>query len=402
MRRKTGFLLLLTAFILGSAAIASRMPSRAYAQDAAQPDRPSVQVLEADERHLIVELTVPTFEAQSVTHDGVEYQRLRVAEWPLWGQPGQPQLPMFTVPLGMPGPGEPQVVVTETETELIEGVWPYPAPALELGGTEDVPQVVEVFSFDPKAYSADTFYPGPLAETTSVGWLRDQPMFQLRVYPFQYNPLRREMRVCRRIKLLVTFPEGDRRAQSSPEFERILEQTLFNYDSLPQPQGARSLPPSTVGRALVDSQTQVKLRVTQSGLYRVTYEDLWAVAPDLTQCDPRHLGLSNQGSDVAILFEGEVDGTFDPGDGFIFYGEAIDSQYTWKNVYWLSDRGAPGLRMLDRDGTPGAATSPTAFSDHRHYEENHTYWRALPNGEGQDHWFWERLLVSSSTPVSAD
>ena len=174
----------------------------------AQSSAWSLQILEADARHLLLELTLSAFESEMVSHDGVGYQRLRVADWGHWGQPGQPRLPMHSVPLGMPGPGNPQVSVIEAESETLEEVLLHPVPTLELGGTEDTPQIVETFVLDSGAYSADTFYPGPLTEAASIGLLRDQPIFQLRLYPFQYNPLRRELRFYHRLQVRVTFPEA--------------------------------------------------------------------------------------------------------------------------------------------------------------------------------------------------
>ena len=357
-----------------------------------------------------------------VTHGGVVYRRLRVDEWPSWGQPGVPLLPMHSVPLGLPSLGMPQVTVVEAESQTVEGYRVYPAPAVELEEDSETPRIVETFARDADAYSADTFYPGPLAEATSTGFLRDQPLFQLRLYPFQYNPLRRELRIYRRLRLQVTLPEGGLslaeagRAQPAPVFEpvfeRILERTLLNYDSLSPPIGGdeggasgspgNAFPAVLSALSALDSQPQVKLSLEQSAFYRVTYDDLLTVAPDLLQSDPRHLELSNQGLTIPILFEGEEDGTFDPGDSFLFYGQAINSDYTRDNVYWLSDSGALGLRLAERDGTPGAGSTPTAFSDSRHYEEDDTYWQAVPDGEGKDHWFWDKLSVNTSTPVSAD
>ena len=189
----------------------------------------------------------------------------------------------------------------------------------------------------------------------------------------------------------------------SPVFERILARTLLNYDSLPRPPAAPPPPPGDAPIIIpLDSKPQVKLQVEDSGLYRVAYQDVQAVAPDLVQGDPRLLELSNQGSAVPILFDGQDDGSFDLGDSFLFYGQAIHSDYTRQNVYWLKAGDTPGLRMAPRDGTPGTDTPPDAFSDHRHYEEDHTYWRAVPNGEGKDHWFWDKLVVSGSTPVSVN
>jgi uncharacterized repeat protein (TIGR01451 family) len=407
MYRKTALPMLLTLAILGLAATAGQMSPRAYAQDARQAGTWSLRILEADERHVLLELILPRFESETITHDRVEYQRLRVAEWPYWGQPGQPQLPMHSVPLGMPRPGTPQIAVVEAESEAVEGVLLYPAPALELGGDEGAPQIVEAFALDTESYGADAFVPGPLAEAAAVGFLRDQPLFQLRMYPFQYNPQRRELRVYRRLKLLVTFPQRTLslaradQAQPSPAFDQILERTLLNYDSLPRPISP-SPKSSLVSLDTLDTGPKVKLLVEQRGLYRVTYDDLVNVAPALVQGDPRNLELSNRGSAIPIHSEGEADGDFDPGDSFLFYGQAIESEYTRYNVYWLSDAGTPGLRMAQRDGTPGAGYTPAAFGDSRHYEDDNVYWQSTPNGTGQDHWFWEQLSVNTSTPASAE
>jgi hypothetical protein len=171
----------------------------------------------------------------------VHYQGLQVPGWGYWGQPGYPQLPRYSVPLGLPRPGEPDISVVEADSQVMVVALVYPTPALTLDGTDEAPEVVETFAFDADAYSANTVYPGALAEATGNGFLRDQPLFQLRLYPFQYNPARQELKVYHRLKVLVTFPPaspgpaGAGRTQDSPVFEKILQQTLLNYDSLPKP-----------------------------------------------------------------------------------------------------------------------------------------------------------------------
>jgi uncharacterized repeat protein (TIGR01451 family) len=403
MYRKTSLLLSVALVILGLAAALSVEASRAGAGDPPTAEPWSVKIIESDARHLLLELELTAFESETVEHAGLAYQRLRVADWGDWGHPGQPALPMVALPLGMPHPGTPRISLIAAESETLMGYRPRPVPALELGGTEDAPRIAETFLADAGAYSADTFYPGPLAEAAESGLLRDQPVFQLRLYPLQYNPQQQELQVYRRLRVLVTYPEAGRSltearvAETSPIFERILAATLLNYEALPQPAllpGAAAAAPL----AVLDGP-QVRLKVEADGLYRLTYGDLQALAPTLLQLDPRHLELTNRGVAVPIMFEGQADGSFDPGDSFIFYGQAIDSEYTRYNVYWLRDRGAPGARMAQRDGTPGAGGTPGAFADLRHYEQDHLYWQNRPDGEGEDHWFWSRLSVGGSTPV---
>ncbi|MEM7348786.1 MAG: C25 family cysteine peptidase, partial [Chloroflexota bacterium] len=87
-------------------------------------------------------------------------------------------------------------------------------------------------------------------------------------------------------------------------------------------------------------------------------------------------------------------------DWLEFYGVAATSEFTEQNVYWLTDRGSPGSRMATRDVSPvGNGPTPTAFYKNQHQEENHIYWQQLPNGSGQDHWFWERF---ESAPDSSN
>ncbi len=214
----------------------------------AQEDEEGLKVIEADRRHLLIELRLPAFEMEPVSRNGIIYQRLQLPGWGYWGRPGYPRLPRQTVPVGLPRPGSPEIRIVETESEIIPVERIYPAPALVAGGTVDRPEPVESFRLDSAAYQADISYPGPLAEATDQGWLRDQPLFQLRLYPFQYNPARGELTVYRRIKVLITFPPAPLSGAETPTespppvFKQMLQQTLINYDSLNQAQPP--LPPT--------------------------------------------------------------------------------------------------------------------------------------------------------------
>ena len=96
-------------------------------------DNWSFQILESDAHHLLVELTLPSFDKETVSHNEVLYQRLSVDQWPAWGRPGQPQLPMYSVPVGLPRPGQPQLSIVEAETEVLGPHQVYPVPRLARG-----------------------------------------------------------------------------------------------------------------------------------------------------------------------------------------------------------------------------------------------------------------------------
>ena len=209
----------------------------------------ALQILEADDQHLLLELTLSSYDQEWLTLGGETYQRLHLPEWGQWGQPGQPQLPMVTSFIGMPAPGQPHVVIVEADHQTVSDVRIAPAPTLTL-----TPAVVETYTPDPGIYASDTVYPGQPVEAVESGWLRDQPVFQLRWYPFQYNPQRQELQVYRRLQVRVTFPSGGPsistvgQAPAAPAFETILRDSLLNYKSLAR-SPITSPTPSAIGTA---------------------------------------------------------------------------------------------------------------------------------------------------------
>ncbi|HEY81284.1 MAG TPA: hypothetical protein G4O05_09455 [Caldilineae bacterium] len=129
-----------------------------------------------------------------------------------------------------------------------------------------------------------------------------------------------------------------------------------------------------------------KILVDETGVYRLTYDDLASAGLPLDALDPRTLQLFNQAQEIAILVEGEQDGQFDRGDAIIFYGEAADTRYTDTNVYWLTYGHATGLRMTERDDQPQGALLTHAAAQAR-YHENYIYISNLPLNEKHDHWY---------------
>lgn len=90
----------------------------------------------------------------------------------------------------------------------------------------------------------------------------------------------------------------------------------------------------------------VRLLVAESGVYRVSYEDILAEGMDLSGVPVRQIALTNKGRSVP--FHTESRGRFGPGDFIEFYGQALDSLYTDSNVYVLDINSRAGKRM-DRE-----------------------------------------------------
>lgn len=169
---------------------------------------------------------------------------------------------------------------------------------------------------------------------------------------------------------------------------------------------------STVGAAPsalpAAAQPGLKLFVDQPGFYRLTHDELVQTGFALAGVDPRKLTLTAGGVETALWISGEEDGVFDTGDWLLFYGVPLDTLYTGTNVYWLTVGDQPGQRMTTRVAAPtGLAPLAESFTATVHAEVNDYYWQTLPNGQGQEHWFWHDKLTAptsrdrgAATPVS--
>lgn len=156
--------------------------------------------------------------------------------------------------------------------------------------------------------------------------------------------------------------------------------------------------------SILSSGTWFKLGVTSSGIHQVSYDDLVAYGLDPALIDPRNIRIYGNGPGMlpepnampryddllenAVLVTGGEDGSFDPGDNLLFYGE---SQVTWKynpfrmtfehstnlytdtTYYFLNPDLGPGKRIshiLPTDSIP--TDTVTTFHNYAVVEEDLT------------------------------
>ncbi len=130
----------------------------------------------------------------------------------------------------------------------------------------------------------------------------------------------------------------------------------------------------------------IKLLVDHEGLYRVTRAQLAQVGFDPGP-DPVDLELVCDGHEHAMRLTGMADGTFDMNDAIEFYGVGVDTPYTGRNVYWLTDGPAPGARI---EAIPGASTNlkpVTTFPAVVERRDRTTYVAAVTNNGNRGNFY---------------
>lgn len=140
----------------------------------------------------------------------------------------------------------------------------------------------------------------------------------------------------------------------------------------------------------------VNFRVTQKGIYRVTYEDLVAAGVNLAGVPENKLALVNRDQPAPIYVSAK--GTFGPGSWIEFYGEPSTSLYTDVNVYQLQVDGSKALRLGDDPKPPRKNETPEAFyMETTTWDENREYAFYSPT---DDPWYNVKLFAPTSKTIT--
>lgn len=152
--------------------------------------------------------------------------------------------------------------------------------------------------------------------------------------------------------------------------------------------------------SVLSSGHWVRLSVQESGIYKITYNDLVEYGLNPDAIEPNNIRIFGNGAGMlpeensdpryddleenAILVNGAEDGTFDTGDYVLFYGQGpnlwnyvelgyfkhIVNLYSDYTYYYLTTTNGAGLRI---EGQESSSQNPThnitKYNDHQAYEE---------------------------------
>ncbi|MCX5904566.1 MAG: C25 family cysteine peptidase [Proteobacteria bacterium] len=376
--------------------------AQAFAQDSGA----AITTIQDTGKEMVLEFSMPSYAI--VASPLQRYQDLSIEGCSIIAQPGAPGVAvkgqLIDIPEGY------NIEVTAQPLEKIETVEE---------GESGTKNIRDEYRADAGIYGADALFPGQLAKGEVAGYLRDRRVASVIFYPVQYNPVTRLLVLHKRYRVSIRFTLAagsngktasvEQRSASAPAgageplFSRIYASLLSNYTPVEEP--LRALPQS---KSAVTMQTQaaagaqkIKAVVKEEGIYKISYEDLSALGMDLSAATDENLAVENQGTEIAAYRSGS--GSLKSGDYILFYGVPFKSLYTKQNVYWVYQGSGNGKRMAAIDGNPvnGYPVLQT-FKSSYHAEEDKKYWESIPDGEGVDHWFWERLQPTEATVAAAN
>jgi hypothetical protein len=382
-----------------------------------------VTILQSDEQGVTFLYRPPEPLVERVYEGENEYSLLCVPGCSFTDIPGQPQLPVRRVHVGIPLNGRVQARVISSDDRSLGPLRIAPVPILRSRGP-DMVDVWDEYREDPQVYSSSHSIPSQDVEV-EVGYLRNQKVAVISAAPASYIPATGQVvwRSEMRVRVDFTMGEGTMGERtSSDQYEGIYRSLLANYHAARywRRQIAAERPLGNPG----SDGPWVKMLMVNEGVYRVTYQDLVDAGVDPLSISPRTLKVFNGGSamlpwdldgprpelaEIPIAVIGEMDGRFDEEDTLYFYGVPLSRWilepsadtltyqhhlYADTNAYWLTWTGSYGMRMPTIQGrlSDPSPLRPQSFPDVYHLEEDH--WCPALSGLG---WVWDTELNRPST-----
>lgn len=451
------FLWVLIAVVLSSILSPNLAPA-ASANDKGQPEESiSFQITAATNDGLDLVLTAPSYQITQTEVNGQVFDKIFVPGALTSTVAGQPELPVASALVGVPPQAKISLEITNDNGKKINSLYqislaPFPAHFIEQGSDADQwdYQLVNELPDNQAIQSTSAFAAARIAEDA---WIRDQRVIRIEYSPFEYEPHTGVLNWHPLVKLNLKFEYQSGKTpnnlinteltDTSQPFEALLKDALINYAQakmwrdLPVSASAQITPPEVGSR--------YRIAINEDGVYKLTYEELVAVDPNIAGVDSRLLHMTSQGQDIAVeIFNsnGNVvnqNDQFSPGDYIIFYGqrfygdhlanlyEAENFQYrtfiqqqtdgtyklwkpefndimlekyTYENVYWLYVGANDGPRMGTVNGDPsGNSSDPVPYFRETVRAEESMYWKTTLF-TSEDTWFWDLIQIDEpSTSV---
>jgi len=380
-----------------------------------------IQILRSDEKGIVFRYVVPELTVLKQSRGDTLFDILGIDKCPLSRDPGYPQVPARIVVIGIPLEGEVNVSVSE-ENGLDKGKFNLPFFEERVIGEDSKRKQIEISN-------EDIFYPERRVSFDSPTFMRNQRILRLKIFPVQYNPLRKSVRYYSDITIAVDFSGGEKTEGRIEKdlFENVYRETLLNYEVAKRWRKIREI---GLKKTLQDnpfnySDTWYKITLRDNGIYKLDGNFLANAGINLSTIEPQKIRIFNGGGKVlpinnsvprpelrelAILISDGGDGIFDPADYILFYGWSVNkweydsisgeyryykNHYTWDNVYWLTFTGdfpepAKGIEVVDGD-----LVEPDPFVSIKTKDRIHAETDAMlgeyPDGTPYNYfdWYWK-------------
>ncbi|MEW6608576.1 MAG: C25 family cysteine peptidase, partial [bacterium] len=288
-----------------------------FKEGVSSPAQPEIRVVKEDSSGITLEANVFGVNVEEKEVKNVKckmgnekFQLLSIPghEWNFTQEVGKPKLPVIQVMLAIPDGVDIEFKIQNLKFKIQNSYLIYPVPKQVVKITpEGYKYVAEEFFIDEEFYEQDVWYPddkipnsksqipnkskiqnlkSKICKLASIGYIRDQRVLRLEIFPIQFNPKNMQLRVYSNLKIEINYlrkkgmPLSLKQPEMASPFANVLKHTLLNY----KPLTTRHLPLTTKRTGTVSYITNLKdpansadyLIITSEGFYN--NEDLRRLA----------------------------------------------------------------------------------------------------------------------------
>jgi len=391
-----------------------------------------IEVVKTEPHFLILRFRLPKLVIQNSQQNEQKVTNLHFNAAHLTSEIGKPQLPIYSVTLGLPSSSSVTATVLQKQSSFKKIEYP-----LSTNQATD--------PFFPDAYNRDDItsestlstgtnpsplYPAEMVNVMPVGYVRSQRIGVLHICPIQFNSNTNQIKITDDITFRIDFFGASTNAPApftshsleSSAYEDLFQTMLINNtQAYPWRHRSARIHSMQIPRAPASTDTtrrRFKIQITRSNMYRISYSNLKSagVTPEKIDLNSILIDLDstpveeNSRKQGYYIFDNNQNDTIDQGDMIVFYGRALSNKFTDTNIYWFSftEKGAAvtqgvsdALRIGTRSVTPISddINIPSAFKTKLRFEKN-VHYNALDGddilSELADHYFWTGLRGDNS------
>jgi len=203
-----------------------------------EPAPVKLKVVASDASGITVEITLPGFNSWEEKVGAETYQHLEIKGGGFTADIGSPELPAISTHLEVPFGAEAAIELEDSQSKVMSAYNIYPVQ-------EPWPNIDQVkrppFSKNDEVYTTNAFFPEQLVQVSKAGELRGYRVVFLALFPVQYNPVSKELKVYSSLKVRLNYTDVpvmtdaleesamQSKAKFNRDFEPIYKASILNY-----------------------------------------------------------------------------------------------------------------------------------------------------------------------------
>ena len=187
----------------------------------------TMEIISSNNKQLQIKVkTAPSKLIDGIEYEDVKYQKINDVNCQKFAE-GEPDLPALSYWITTPNDANISVTVEKGTPIVIKNVILSPVPK-EVRDGED-----SEFTMNNEIYSKNSFFPQQNAECEAVKNLRKQSCTILWIYPYQYNPIQKELVVYEELTVSVSFEGNSKIPNNVDEYTyKVLNRMSINTNDI--------------------------------------------------------------------------------------------------------------------------------------------------------------------------